>query len=68
MSDVVERGEIISTALNPVLGYDKVAEIVKEARSTGKSVRQIVLEKKLMSEKELDKALNVVSLTKGGLG
>jgi fumarate hydratase class II len=68
LRDVVERGEIISTALNPVLGYDKVAEIVKEARATNRPVRQIVLERKLMSEAELDKALNVESLTKGGLG
>jgi fumarate hydratase class II len=67
MRDVVERGEIISTALNPVLGYDKVAEIVKEARATGRTVRQVVLEKGLLSETELDKALNVESLTKGGL-
>jgi fumarate hydratase class II len=68
MRDIVERGEIISTALNPVLGYEKVAEIVKEARTTGKTVRQVVLEKGHMSETELDKALDVEWMTKGGLG
>jgi fumarate hydratase, class II len=67
MRDIVERGEIISTALNPILGYEKVAEIVKTARRTGTTVRQVVLEQKLMSEKELDKALDVVKLTKGGV-
>ena len=68
MRDVVERGEIISTALNPLLGYEKVAEIVKEARANGKTVRQVVLEKGMLSEMELDKALDVEKLTRGGLG
>ena len=67
MRDIVERGDIISTALNPILGYEKVAEIVKEARSSGKTVRQVVLDKKLMTGAELDKALNVEWMTKGGL-
>ncbi len=67
MREIVERGEIISTALNPILGYEKVAEIVKKARSTGQTIRQVILEQKLMSEKELDKALDVVKLTKGGV-
>jgi fumarate hydratase class II len=68
MREVVERGEIIATSLNPVLGYDKVAEIVKEARKSGKTVRQVVLELGLMSEMELDKALDVEWMTRGGLG
>jgi fumarate hydratase, class II len=68
MRDVVERGEIISTALNPLLGYEVVADVVKEARRTGKTVRQVVLEKELLSEDVLDKALDVTALTKGGLG
>ena len=67
MRDVVERGEIISTALNPLLGYEKVAEIVKEARATGKTIREVILDKGLLSEMELDKALDIVALTKGGL-
>jgi aspartate ammonia-lyase len=40
---------------------------VNAARSTGKTVREVVLEQKLMSEKDLDKALDVVKLTKGGV-
>jgi aspartate ammonia-lyase len=67
LREVVESGEIIATSLNPVLGYDKVAEIVKEARKTGKTVRRVVLDAGLMSEMELDKALDVEWMTKGGL-
>jgi fumarate hydratase class II len=67
MRDVVERGEIISTALNPILGYEKVAELVKEARKTNRTIREVILDKGLLSPMELDKALNVEALTKGGL-
>jgi fumarate hydratase class II len=65
---VVESTDIISTALNPVLGYDKVAELVKEGRKTGKTIREVVLEKGLLSTEEVDKALDVEWMTKGGLG
>ena len=67
MRDLVERGDIISTGLNPLLGYEKVAEIVKTARSTGRTVREVILKEKLLSEAELDKALDVMKLTKGGV-
>jgi fumarate hydratase class II len=67
MRDIVERGDIISTALNPILGYEKVAEIVKDARKTGRTIREVILEQKLLSSAELDKALDVQKLTKGGV-
>jgi fumarate hydratase class II len=67
MRAVVERGEIISTGLKPLLGYEKVAEVVKEARKTGKTIREVVLDMGLLSEMELDKALDVEWMTKGGL-
>ncbi len=67
MRSVVERGEIISTGLKPLLGYEKVAEIVKEARKSGKTIREVVLDMGLLSEMELDKALDVEWMTKGGL-
>ncbi|MCR5526495.1 MAG: aspartate ammonia-lyase [Lachnospiraceae bacterium] len=48
----------IATALCPELGYVKSAEIAKKALKTGKTVRQIVLEEKLMDEKRLDVLLD----------
>ena len=65
---LVEGTDIIATALNPILGYEKVAEVVKASRKTGKTVRQIVIEEGLLPEDEVDKALDVVWMTKGGLG
>ena len=44
-----------ATLLNPVIGYDKAAECVKEAIATGKTFREIVLAKKLLTEKQFDR-------------
>ena len=56
----------IVTALNPYIGYSKAAEVAKESLLTGKSIKEIVLEKKLMSEEKLDQLLSPVSMTKPG--
>ncbi|MFH0953857.1 MAG: aspartate ammonia-lyase [Verrucomicrobiota bacterium] len=47
----------LATVLNPKLGYDKVAELVKESLQTKKTLRELVLEKKLLGEKELEDIL-----------
>lgn len=44
----------LGTVLNPKLGYDKVAELVKESLKTKKTAKQLVLEKGIMSEAEFD--------------
>ena len=56
----------IVTALNPYIGYSKAAEVAKESLSTGKSIKEIVLEKKLMSEEKLVELLSPISMTKPG--
>lgn len=65
--ELVERNVIIVTALNPHIGYDNGAKVAKEALATGKSVRQVVLEMGLMSEDDLDRALNLKRMTEGGI-
>jgi fumarate hydratase class II len=67
MRAYAESSPSIATSLVPYIGYEKVAKVVKESTTTGKSPRQVVLEWKLMTEAELDKALDVLSLTKGGI-
>jgi aspartate ammonia-lyase len=52
----------IITFLNPYIGHHMGDEIGKEAAETGKNVRDLVLEKKLLSEKELDEILSVQNL------
>ena len=55
-----------ATALNPRLGYERVAELVKESAATGKGIRELVLEHGLVPEDEIDEALDLLRLTRGG--
>ncbi|MCD6543707.1 MAG: aspartate ammonia-lyase [Flavobacteriaceae bacterium] len=50
------------TFLNPIIGHHKGDEIGKEAAATGKSIQEIVLERKLLSKEELDKILSIENL------
>jgi fumarate hydratase class II len=52
-----------ATALNPYIGYDRAAEIVKEAASSGRSLREIAREKGV-DEETLDKALDYRAMAK----
>ena len=51
------------TSLAPIIGYDAAAAIAKEAHQTGKTVRQIATEKKVLGAKELTEALDPMSMT-----
>jgi fumarate hydratase class II len=62
-----EASPSIGTSLNPYIGYERAAEIIKESVRSGRSIRDLVLEQGLMSAEELDRALDVISLTRGGL-
>ena len=52
-----------ATALNPLLGYERVAELVKESAKTGKSIRTLVVEQGLVPEDEVDEVLDLLRLT-----
>jgi fumarate hydratase class II len=56
-----------ATALNPILGYERVAELVKESAETGKSIRTLVVERGLVPEAEVDDVLDLLRLTRGGI-
>jgi aspartate ammonia-lyase len=56
--ELLEKSSITATALNPYLGYEKVAELVKEAVEKNVSVREIVLQKKLLDKKTLDEVFD----------
>jgi fumarate hydratase class II len=62
-----ESSPSIGAALNPHIGYEKAGEIIKESSRTGKSIREIVRARKLMTDEELDRALDVESMTRGGI-
>jgi aspartate ammonia-lyase len=58
LRDQMENSPILITLLNPYIGYLRAAEIYKEALETRRNIRELVLEKKLMSEHELNIALS----------
>jgi len=57
----------IGTALNPYIGYETAAKVIKTALSEGKDLRTVVLELGLLDEATVDKALDVEAMTKGGI-
>jgi fumarate hydratase class II len=57
----------IATALNPYIGYENAAKVVKRAVAEGKDLRTVVLESGLMTEDEVDRALDVEAMTRGGI-
>lgn len=64
---LVESNLIVVTALNPRIGYDRGAEVAKEAHASGRTIREVVLEKGLMDEEELDQVLDLKRMTEGGI-
>ncbi len=64
--ELVEWSLAMCTSLAPVIGYDKAAEIAKEAYKTGKTVRQIALDKGVLPKEQLDKILDPDSMTRPG--
>jgi fumarate hydratase class II len=64
--ELVDRSLMLVTALNPYIGYDQAAAVAKEALKTGRTLREIVLERKLMDAATLDRALEPLSMTRPG--
>ncbi len=62
--ELVDRSLMLVTALNPHIGYDAAAAVAKEAFASGKSLREVVLARKLMDAATLDRALDPVAMTK----
>ncbi len=64
---LLEQNVIIITALVPVIGYDKSAEIAKVAFAEGRGVREVALEMGVLPEDELHAALDLRPMTEGGV-
>ena len=65
--ELAEANLIVVTALNPHIGYDRGAEAAKEAFASGRTIREVVLERGLMEEEELDRVLDIERMTEGGV-
>lgn len=61
------KNAILVTALNPVIGYLNGAAVAKESMATGKTIKEVVVEKGLLPAEEVDKLIDARSLTEGGI-
>ena len=65
--ELLEKSAGVALALNPFIAYEKAAEIAKEALARNVSLRQVVLEKKLLSEAQLEEILDPHAMTTPGV-
>ena len=65
-AELIEYSMAMVTSLVPIIGYDLSAEIAKESAKTGKTVRQLCREKKVLPEDQLAAALDPADMTKPG--
>ncbi|CAG0983603.1 fumarate hydratase, class II [Anaerolineae bacterium] len=61
------KSTVLVTALNPVIGYLKAAEVSKEAMARNIPIRQVVLEKGYLTAEQFDQVLNARAMTEGGI-
>ncbi len=59
----VEQSLSMVTSLNPYIGYEKAAKLTKEAFASGKTIRELCIEQKVLDEETLQKALDPFSMT-----
>ena len=64
---LIEQGLMLATALAPLIGYDEAAKLAKEALRTGRTIRELALERGIAPE-ELDRLLDPAAMTEPGLG
>jgi aspartate ammonia-lyase len=65
--ELLDRSTAAATALSPYIGYATTAEIAKESLRSGKSIRQIALERGVLSQEQLDRILAPEAMTKPGV-
>lgn len=63
----LSRNPILVTALNPIIGYAKAAEIAKKAYQQGRAIIDVAEEETDLSRKDLEKLLDPAALTRGGI-
>ena len=64
---LVEQGLMLATALAPVIGYDDAAKLAKAALASGRTIRELALERGIPVD-DLDRLLDPASMTEPGLG
>jgi fumarate hydratase class II len=67
VAEQVERSMALATALNPSIGYDRAAEVAKEALAEDRTVREVVVEKGYLTASEADEVLDPERMTRPGI-
>jgi len=65
--EMIEKSLAMATSLAPVIGYDAAAKIAKESFTTGKTVREVAREHKVLPEDKLKKILDPWRMTEPGI-
>ncbi len=66
IENLVGRNPILATVLNPIIGYDKAAEVVKKALAEGKTVKEVVVELGYLTPEEANRIIDPIKMTKPG--
>ena len=67
LQEALSRNPILVTALNPIIGYSKAAEIAKLAYKEGRPIVDVAVEQTEISRTDLERLLSPAKLTEGGL-
>ncbi|GIV17747.1 MAG: fumarate hydratase class II [Armatimonadota bacterium] len=67
IAEAVGKNPILVTALNPVIGYDKAAQIAKRAYAEGRSLKEVALEMTDLTAEQLEQLLDPRPMTEGGI-
>jgi aspartate ammonia-lyase len=65
--ELLDRSTAMATALSPYIGYAATAEIAKASVATGRSIRDLVLERGLLTGADLDRILSAEAMTRPGI-
>jgi fumarate hydratase class II len=64
---VLDRNPVLVTAMNPAIGYERGAAIAKKAYAEGRPIREVAREQTDLTDAELDRLLDALDLTRGGI-
>ena len=67
LAAVLDRNPMLVTAMTPVIGYEKGAAIARKAYQQGRPIREVAREETDLTEAELDRLLDALDLTRGGI-
>jgi aspartate ammonia-lyase len=65
--ELLDRSTAAATALSPYIGYAATADVAKESVKSGRSIRDLVIERGLLDATRLDEILSVDAMTRGGI-